>query len=204
MCVAVVVLTDDGPTKHEMRQMAVSNDDGIGLGWRDRDTLAYVKGLDTSEAIELLAVAPRPTMLHFRYATHGGKKKHLTHPFPLGDAALYSEELQGTCDAMLMHNGTWSDYRTYLPPGFKASEVSDTAVMAYVAEEHEAILDEVSWATAVMKLVEGRAQIRLRGRWQRHEGNLYSNLYWKNQYVYTGGGSSTSDNYTKTYYSPEG
>jgi predicted glutamine amidotransferase len=187
MCVAVVVLTDEGPTDREMRQMYVQNDDGCGLSWRVGQELFYVKGLDVKEAIEVLQDAPRPTLLHFRYATHGGKAKHLTHPFPLGEEALLSTELQGLAPAVMMHNGTWSDYRKYLPEGLDAKTVSDTAVAAYVAEEHEAILDEVSWATAVARVTpEGKVQVRLRGRWSWHQGNLYSNLYWKNNYVYEG------------------
>jgi predicted glutamine amidotransferase len=178
MCVAVVVLTPEGPSEKELRQMWAQNPHGAGLAFQDGNTVFYAKGLSDDDMVKLVAEAPRPTLLHYRWATHGSKQKYLTHPFPLGDAALTSKDLHGNVPAVLIHNGVWSDYSLWLPKGFKG-DVSDTAVAAYVAEEHEAILDEVHWSTALARVIDGTMQVRLRGRWQYHDGDLYSNLYWR-------------------------
>ena len=76
---------------------------------------------------------------------------------------------------MLIHNGTWGDYKKHLPEWASKFDVSDTAVAAYMAEEKESILDEVRWATAILR---ANGQVTLRGEWHLVGGTLYSNLNW--------------------------
>jgi hypothetical protein len=183
MCVAVLVETAKGPTALEMWQMEDANPHGAGIAWASGDIVRYKKGLTWRQAHDLLAKIPRPALLHFRWATHGGRARHLSHPFPLGPRALTSRKMNGGAKAVLIHNGVWTDYRAYIPDGISPDKWSDTAVAAYAAGTlGEEILDHVDWSTAVGRASgDGRMDVTLRGNWQEHEGNLYSNLGWQPQ-----------------------
>lgn len=182
MCVAVVIETQKGPSQIECWQMDDANPHGVGLAWGSGELVRYRKGLTWMEAYDLLQRIPRPALMHFRWATHGGRARHLTHPFPLGPRALTSRKLNAASKAVLIHNGVWTNYLRHMPPGVKTEKWSDTAVAAYAAGVHgEEILDDVDWATATMRAISdnGAVDIVMRGHWQEHEGNMYSNLTWQ-------------------------
>src|SRR5579864_305402 len=181
MCVAVLVESKD-PTPDEIRSMARQNPDGGGIAWVDGNLVHYRRGLNADKAIALVAKLPRPYFMHFRIATRGKPIPQLTHPFPVGFAAISgADDLKGMAAAVLMHNGTWQDFRKYVPPGIDADAVSDTQIAAYmVGVSGEDILDHVPWSNAIMRAAgEGRANITLRGNWTEHNGNQYSNLHWQ-------------------------
>lgn len=181
MCVAVIV-KGKSPTQGELLDMEINNPHGAGLAWADPDGrgVAYRKGLDAFQVYQLLQDMPRPALLHFRWATHGPKVPRLCHPFPLGPKALLSVTLEGTAQAVLIHNGVWSSYRRHAPAWAKLEEFSDTAVAAYVARDNPGILEDVSWATAVGRIgVGGVMEVSTTGGWKNHEGNEYSNLSWQ-------------------------
>lgn len=182
MCVALLVESDSGPTPEELRAMEADNPHGGGAAWVEGDRIRYKKGLTARQIARVLARVPRPCLVHFRWATHGGRAPHLSHPFPLGARALVSRALSGTADAVLIHNGVWSNYLDWLPDwaSKRAAHLSDTAVAAYVADKFERVLDDVAWATALMRASgRGRADVTLRGRWTEHNGDMYSNLQWQ-------------------------
>jgi hypothetical protein len=179
MCVAIIVESDITPDT--LTSCDDANPHGIGVAWAQRDRIAYRKGLSLREVIKIAPRLPRPFLLHFRWATHGPRVPHLTHPFPLGERALISRATEGTADAVLIHNGVWSDYRRWVPAWVDAERWSDTAVAAYVAGTvGEEVLDHVAWSTATARAAGGgRIDITLRGRWMSHtDGNTYSNLHW--------------------------
>lgn len=178
MCVAVVVDSKERIPKRYLRAMEDANPHGAGIAWCDGDLIHYRKGLSWKDIDQLQMVLPRPFFMHFRIATHGAKIAELTHPFPLGMQA-FSEELVGSAKSVLMHNGTWHDFRRWVPQGIHPDKVSDTQVAAYVAETYEDILSQVSWSNAIMSAAgNGRVNITLRGRWSEFEGNQYSNQLW--------------------------
>jgi hypothetical protein len=201
MCVAVIVETDKGPSQLEMWQMDDHNPHGVGVAWcpPGSDLVRYKKGLKWKDAHELLQKIPRPALLHFRWATHGGQGRHLTHPFPLGPRALTSRKLNGAAKAVLIHNGVWQDYLRWAPAVIKLDRWSDTAVAAYAAGVYaEDVLDDVDWATAVARASgNGRMDITLRGDWREHEGNLYSNLHWRGFSITQSSFSEISDHYDR-------
>lgn len=184
MCVALVV-EGVSPSLSELRAMEDHNPHGAGLAWPTREGWRYFKGLSAPEVAEVLARVPRPVLVHFRYATHGPKEPRLTHPFPVGHRALVDSSLEGLSPAVLIHNGVWGSYQYHLPDWAKPLQelVSDTQVAAFKAEEQESILDNVSWATAIGKLIMEPsgpvARVTQRGRWYKHEGNQFSNLSWR-------------------------
>lgn len=182
MCVAALIESDEGPSKDELIGMERDNPHGAGVAYIEGDRIRYKKGLNWVQVHKILKRVPRPALVHFRWATHGGKAMHLTHPFPLGPRALVSKALTGTAPAVLIHNGIWSDYADFIPDWAtnRKSQLSDTAVAAYVAEKWEGVLDDVDWSTAVMRSSgPGRADVTLRGRWVEYDGNMYSNLSWQ-------------------------
>lgn len=183
MCVALLVESQAGPTKDELIAMERDNPHGAGVAFIEGDRIRYKKGLNWVQVHRVLQRVPRPCLVHFRWATHGGKGAHLTHPFPLGPRALVSKALTGTAPAVLIHNGVWFNYADFIPDWAlrRKAELSDTAVAAYIAEKWEGVLDDVEWSTAVMRSSgPDRADVTLRGRWVEHNGDMYSNLNWQN------------------------
>lgn len=182
MCVAVVVLKDS-PTVSELQDMEISNPHGAGVAWAapELNGVAYKKGLDALEVYEILQELPRPTLLHFRWATHGPKVPRLCHPFPLGPKAIMSTSLEGIArNGVLIHNGVWSGYAKYAPKWLDTSQWSDTAVGAYVGRDNPDIFADMSWATAAGYLApDGSLLVRRTGGWKEHNGNMYSNLSWQ-------------------------
>lgn len=197
MCVAVVVDSKDRIPKKNLEAMHDANPHGAGIAWCDGLKINYRKGLTWQDINKLQDKLPRPFFMHFRIATFGAKVPELTHPFPLGYQA-FDNELIGSADGVLMHNGSWSKYRDNIPKGpeirqrfgkdINPNDVSDTQVAAFWAKwyEHE-FLKEVSWSTAVMRATDkpGRVDITLRGRWFNFDGNQYSNEHWKRELTKT-------------------
>jgi hypothetical protein len=178
MCVAAVIEGDLAP--RDIEAMDDANPHGAGVAYGHGPRVSYLKGLTVRDVKRLAVTLPRPFLLHFRWATHGGVKAHLTHPFPIGSRAVISRSLQGSADSVLIHNGVWRDYEKFAPPWVDKERWSDTAIAAYAAGEFgEEILDHVGWSTAVARAAgQGRLDITLRGRWMDHGGNTYSNLSW--------------------------
>lgn len=178
MCVAILVKSNDPIDAQDLWRMELDNPHGAGIAYPEGDRLRFIKGLRWRQILELQKRIPRPHLIHFRWATHGGKRPALTHPFVLGERAFHSA-LKGYADAVLIHNGVWSNYARHIPDHVKKIDVSDTQVAAYVAGTDESILDDVDWATAVGRAKGGgRMDVTLRGGWTEYRGNLYSNLSW--------------------------
>ena len=182
MCVAVIVQTKKRIPREQLKAMSDANPHGGGIAWyidptADKGIVLYRKGMSWEEIDYIQDRLPRPFFLHFRIATKGEKIPELTHPFPLGMQA-FTEDLAGKADmGVLMHNGTWPDYHKFIPEGINSNTVSDTQVAAYHAAFREKILDDVKWSNAIMD-PDG---IRYRGRWEKFEGNLFSNTYWQRE-----------------------
>lgn len=188
MCVAVVI-RGASPSLADLLDMEADNPHGAGIAWKPdgKNRVLYRKGMTAKEVSEVLDALPRPVLLHFRWATHGSQKKALTHPFPLGVAALLNTNLEGSARGVLIHNGVWNGYAKHVPKWARGLDLSDTAVAAYVAAHNPDILREVHWSTAVGK-ARGAAKpmlVKLRGDWTEYgaeEGrpaNLFSNLKWR-------------------------
>jgi hypothetical protein len=160
------------------------NPDGGGVAWLESGQLRFERGL-TSEQIFYMQEAGTltyPYLLHFRWATHGGKIPGLTHPFPTGPRA-FDGELSGVAEQVLIHNGVWHDYNSWLPmvegvDEIKLVDTSDTAVAAYFYSWFPDIADEIPWAVATASIKEGAIAIVKHGGWSSFAGNEYSNLHW--------------------------
>lgn len=181
MCVAVVVDSKAPIPAKNLQAMHDANPHGAGIAWQSKGIIQFRKGLTWQQINEVQDRLPRPFFMHYRIATQGGRIPELTHPFPLGEQALLGE-LKGTAPAILMHNGTWQNFRQWMRDDQKEGSVSDTQIAAWVAGYYEDVLAEVSWSNAIMRAVKGaEPQITLRGRWMEFEGNQYSNEHWKRE-----------------------
>jgi hypothetical protein len=183
VCVAAII---NKPLSREHLQcMDDDNPHGGGVAWLQNGRIAFRRGLTASQiyAMQECGVLTFPYLLHFRWATHGSRTMKLTHPFPTG-ARAFDGELRGEADEVLIHNGVWHDYRHWEPiigpevPYWKLDDISDTAVAAYFYAWFPEIADEIPWAVASAKVVDGAMAIKKHGGWSEHEGNEFSNLQW--------------------------
>lgn len=161
MCVAYACKTGV-PGLRQLIESEECNGDGAGLGWTTRDRegkatgVKWKKGLSAVEVHDILKEIgayykegePLPSCyplgVHFRFASIGGKGKHLTHPFPVTMKADLSLEGEGDIP-LLMHNGHWSGYTdalfwSVLGTGTKVpgGSMSDSRALALLAHRHGA------------------------------------------------------------------
>lgn len=163
--------------------MDTDNPHGGGVAWEENGAIEFRRGLDAKQiyALQQEGTIKLPYLLHFRWATHGAKGPHMTHPFPTGIRAFMGE-LSGSTDSVIIHNGTWGGYSNVeLPneiPGAMMASLSDTAVAAFYVAQDPSVLERVYWSTAHAFIKEGKMDIKTRGTWNAFEGNQYSNLNW--------------------------
>lgn len=190
MCVALIIDKESRrPTLDEYKQMEWYNDDGAGVGWADHSArlCRWEKGLKAERVLELVEeLFADPAMfsnvlVHFRFATHGGKDPLLTHPFIVSKDSPLS--LKGeTKRPLLIHNGVWSDsnqYRTvlqYKMPIPKEDKLwSDTRLGARFIAAGYMDAHEMGGKVAILQPDGGCTYF---GDWKDKEGVLYSNLGW--------------------------
>lgn len=143
MCVIMVANKGKRIPEDMIQKAWDHNHDGGGAAWREGDEVVWKKGMRTvDEMLALLNEIPDPYVAHFRIGTVGGAKPTLTHPFLIAPDA--STELEGrTKDAVLFHNGHWTEWNdkvldsaiakgTNVPTG----DWSDTRGMAWMCAQH--------------------------------------------------------------------
>ena len=179
------------PSPAQVEAMYEQNKDGVGIAWREKNQVKWVKGLlSLEEAQTLCSETPLPYVVHFRIQTVGGKRAALCHPFPVEqDVPL---DLNGTTNGyVLFHNGHWSDWRKCtleslfgakskieLPKG----KWSDSRAMAFAAALFGVnildFIDEKSVAFGPKTLGAQSCFISGSG-WQDKNGLWFSNLNWE-------------------------
>lgn len=137
MCL-LIVSENKFPSTEVLTLANTQNPHGAGIAWAENGKVRWKKGITLSEVLALKdQVEGKPHIIHFRYATVGGKRNDLCHPFAIDEDATTS--LEGETDKVLAHNGHWSgyskdlyltlDHNTQLPSG----PWSDTRAMAWLA-----------------------------------------------------------------------
>jgi hypothetical protein len=151
-----------------------TNPDGAGIAWLDGKAVRFEKGLTAREAHDGLADVGGPALIHFRFATVGGKLPELCHPFVVAEDSPLATS--GRVERVLCHNGHWSDWSNWLPKVALDGPISDTRIIAaLVAILGAKVLSELPGRYA---LLEARGITRY-GDWSRHhDGCTYSNLHW--------------------------
>lgn len=139
MCLIIVSKTAR-PKEEYIRNGMLNHPDGVGVAWHEKGEVYYKKNLTEDEAVKMAAELPIGYVMHFRWASVGGKDKSLVHPFPVSkDVPLLDE---GKAKSVVFHNGTWSAWdnvlvnhlssRVTLPRG----KWSDTRAIAFLVHVH--------------------------------------------------------------------
>ncbi len=114
MCVAIFKVKGRRvPTKQELQNCFRTNNDGAGFSWLDRrgsQKLFWEKGFMSFRSFWKAFSKKNfkksdQIMVHFRITSHGKTSRGNTHPFPISNDFHEMQELSGTTDKLLMHNG---------------------------------------------------------------------------------------------------
>jgi hypothetical protein len=157
---------------------ADTNRDGGGIAWIEKGRVRWEKGVDIWRILDLVKTVPLPFVIHFRMGTVGSKSGELCHPFPIEQKVPL--DTKGKADAVLAHNGHWSDWqficKKMLQPPRPKGEWSDSRAMARLAaiygEKVLAMLPDQRIATL------SKTGITLYGKgWEKFRGVWVSNTY---------------------------
>jgi len=113
MCV-IICCEKDYPDKKTLKEAEQWNENGGGMAWIEKGKVRYRKGIKGKEMLDIIEKrkVQLPFIVHFRIATVGKVCNELCHPFPIEDEAPL--KTHGITDAVLFHNGQWSDWRDWL------------------------------------------------------------------------------------------
>lgn len=143
MCV-IFACEDKFPTKQNLKDAELMNDDGAGVAWLDnKKRVHFVKGIDGLTIYKMIKSKELklPCIIHFRIASSGTTSKGLTHPFIISTKSPIKLKgvLPKESDGVLFHNGTISDHEDLLKKHLMLSqnkmlkgEISDSRVMAFI------------------------------------------------------------------------
>lgn len=166
-----------------------ANAAGAGIAWVNKEGLVrYAKGLDAKGVNKILSglgESGRPYAVHFRLATVGSESKELCHPFPI--SAEVEEELNGKADAVLFHNGHFTDWNDMclkhavlnnVPP--PDGEMSDSRALAWLVHRlGPSVLEYVRGNKFALLSNEGlRMYPHDMTGWVEKDGVFYSNMNW--------------------------
>lgn len=175
-------------TRTEFENCWISNDDGVGIAYREKGQNVYIKGLmtlkdawDAYQKVETL-----PHAVHFRLTSTGKKVPDLTHPFIVENNSSIQMKYKGE-KPLLFHNGTILGWESYLmslslqtgkvPEG----EINDTRVAAMLI----ARLGEKALQFMAGRFILWRAdKAILYGHFEEEKGVFFSNTSYRTAYVY--------------------
>jgi hypothetical protein len=193
MCVAVTLAPGTDLTLQEVERMNRANADGVGVAWAKDGVVQWYKTtkVDPNYVVNMIAAWKEvPRLVHFRFATAGGTRPELCHPFEVGPRA--SCRPVGHAPKVMIHNGHWGrwnevkdllDKENLLPDN---GPWSDTRLAAYLAHMDPDWLSALGGRVAVMT---GDGETHRLGDWQELRTGIYvSNKSWDTDSKYTRGG----------------
>ena len=211
MCV-ILACKANKPSRETIAKCYADNDDGAGIAWFttkdgqfiNAETVTpetqliakYKKGLNENEVVKLIEDTPLPFVVHFRASSVGGKNSLLTHPFEMTEKSELRTE--GECDKLLIHNGTFSDWKICLAAkGLTdplTEPMSDTRAIAMISSKgNDSFIKKINRGKFVV--VDCQAQkFRLIGdTFIEEDGIYYSNLSWKSKLVHSQNSQSNAN-----------
>lgn len=183
MCV-ILICKRQRPTLEILEKCHDRNNDGAGIAWfDDTDQAKYKKGFNDPEKVfEFTQKLKLPFIVHFRWASIGGRTDMLTHPF---EVTSNSElKLEGQSHKLLFQNGTVSTWDMYLAAAgidVPIGPVSDSRALAMIISKHgnSKFLTKLPDSRfIVMDAIDRRFYIY--GSFTEENGIAYSNMFWKN------------------------
>lgn len=186
MCV-IAVCKNNLPNEHELQMMEAANPHGGGVAWVEDGAVSYLKGVTATKIWDLIKSGRivAPAIFHFRIGTVGGNTNELCHPFPVTSQA--GLKTYGTANAVLFHNGHWSDWEKAMGTAILSNKRklpsgpwSDSRAMAYLAHHYGvqalSFLISSSQKVAILKPKE----IILLGHFMEYEQRFkVSNFSWE-------------------------
>lgn len=177
-------------TPAEVHECWRTNKDGVGMAWMTDGKVHMRKGYMKEDSFkDFYQDFPEGVqhVVHFRTSTAHGVVPELTHPFLINADSPNILEHTGE-EAVLFHNGIWSDwekqtFQFFLNNGIKvpAGVWSDSRALAIICD----VL-----GTNALSLITGKfaivttEQIYVRGDFEREEGILFSNSGYKSYGAY--------------------
>jgi hypothetical protein len=130
----------------------------------------------------MAALIPGTVVMHARWASVGGIRAELRHPFPV--TAECSLAATGSAPAVLFQNGTWFEWRDQLDaavaeglevPDGAMSDARAAAWLIYVRQSRRWLHRNSSrWV-----YLEAGAEPEMVGQFLEFRGCLFSNMYWR-------------------------
>ena len=167
------------------------NPDGAGFMWYDNGKVKMLKGFMTwgkfKNAVKKLKTTKLDIAFHFRIATSGLTNPKNCHPFPISSSRREIEQLKGSFDKLLMHNGIlFSPKKTLLSDTAKYSKFFLSSLKNLKRQAlKQALSFQVQNLTQNNRLLiflEDEKPVMV-GDWHKQGGNYFSNLNWQfNQY----------------------
>lgn len=181
MCCLIVCPGRNRPSLQVLEQVVRSNPHGLGLAWREKGSVSWFKSDNVKKVSELAAAIRGDVVIHARWASVGGIRKDLRHPFPVTPECELGQ--RGSAPAVLFQNGTWSGWQTDVDLAeavgheIPAGAMSDARAAAWLVHIHGDYqwLEEIGsrWVYFAAK-----SKPVMIGDFQQLDGCYYSNLYW--------------------------
>lgn len=191
MCV-IAVYENNYPVAEDLINMESMNQHFGGIAWISDGKIKYRKGINAKEMMIIIKEEniKLPFVVHFRIASIGGITKELNHPFPISENV--ENDLVGEAEAVLFHNGTWSEYSDYIvkvciTKGIKApiGQLSDSRTMAWLAHHYGSNFVKSAIDDQSKVIIFTPNGIEKFGKWHEFKKDLVSNTYFeKPQFSY--------------------
>lgn len=109
MCQIIIKPANQVIHKKLLREIWSSNGDGAGFMYNHKGKVIIHKGFMAFKQLwkALKPFQDKEIVIHLRYATHGLKNKHMTHPFPLDNS---NGDNKIICNKGIVHNGIIGNY----------------------------------------------------------------------------------------------
>jgi len=186
MCVIILCEKESAfPSLATLESAEKLNPHGGGIAWLENGKVRYKKGINAKEIFAITEKIQLPAIIHFRIASIGSVVTELCHPFQINDEA--STDIEGTCDGVLFHNGTWSEWNEFMMKAVISSnspmpigQWSDSRAMAWLANKYGSkFLQLIDTSNKIAVLTP--SGIEKFGRYVEVEKNLCSNDYFEDR-----------------------
>ena len=194
MCTIIVKPAGQKLPKDDLMELLWSvNPHGGGFCWADGGVVHGMKGfMDEGgfiKAIRKYLSRNVPAIIHFRWATHGGRVPEATHPFPASSDESDLKKTEWESAFGIAHNGTIHRY------GYKTTgSLSDTQDYIKSVLSNELVLEGIfsdkhrpTFVEMIdsaisgdrLALMNGDGEIIMIGDWHDHDGLSFSNECFK-------------------------
>lgn len=182
MCV-IIVMKDKMPTIDVLKQCEDRNPHGGGISWVKNGVVKFKKGIGHKEIYNIAKNSEGHCVAHFRISTVGGQPKELCHPFPVSEKC--SDAISGESDAVLFHNGHWSNWEEhmlgmaiYRGETYPGGKWSDSRAMAWICSKTKWDFLEMICSDQRVA-IHTKEKVHMWGDFKKKDGILYSNLNWE-------------------------